>query len=353
MSLNIKFIGKIPPPIGGVTIHTYRLFQWLKKYKKISINLTALNDTENDDRDVKYIGNIYLWLVKKVLFSFQEDIIHYHGSDYRGLLLLVLVKKLHNDFKLVWSIQGEHIVPMIQSKNKFMQSIIYDLDTIIVANKYIQEGLYSLGVDKKNVVVISPFLMPLDNNPKQLLAKYKKKERKILIFNAYRLEFNKKGEDIYGFATLIKSFKYINVNTTLVLLIPQMNQLEKKYYHDCINELNEDYKQRIILIQDEKNQGWEYINEADIFIRPTITDGDSISVKEALCCEVPTIVSDCTYRPEETIKFKTGDYHSLAHAVNDLINNYIVEKHKLLNLDLCNKSNGNDFLNLYLKIGKN
>jgi hypothetical protein len=34
--ISINIIGKVPPPIGGVTIHTLRLYQWLKKEKNIS-----------------------------------------------------------------------------------------------------------------------------------------------------------------------------------------------------------------------------------------------------------------------------------------------------------------------------
>lgn len=44
-----------------------------------------------------------------------------------------------------------------------------------------------------------------------------------------------------------------------------------------------------------------------IFVRPTYTDGDSISVREALVLRVPVVASDAAYRPEGVLCFAKGD----------------------------------------------
>ncbi len=46
---------------------------------------------------------------------------------------------------------------------------------------------------------------------------------------------------------------------------------------------------------------FEYI---DIFLRPTNTDGDSLSIREAIYSGIPTIASDIVERPFGTITFK-------------------------------------------------
>lgn len=46
-------------------------------------------------------------------------------------------------------------------------------------------------------------------------------------------------------------------------------------------------------------------------IRPTYTDGDSISVREALALGVPVIASDAVSRPAETILFESGNSDDL------------------------------------------
>jgi glycogen(starch) synthase len=56
-----------------------------------------------------------------------------------------------------------------------------------------------------------------------------------------------------------------------------------------------------------------------IFVRPTYTDGDSISVREALALGIPVVASDTGYRPDGVILFKKGDLQDfmgkLRHAI--------------------------------------
>jgi glycosyltransferase involved in cell wall biosynthesis len=55
------------------------------------------------------------------------------------------------------------------------------------------------------------------------------------------------------------------------------------------------------------------------FVRPTRADGDSISVREALALQVPTVASDAAPRPEGTHLFAAGDVDDLVRAVEDAL----------------------------------
>jgi glycogen(starch) synthase len=54
------------------------------------------------------------------------------------------------------------------------------------------------------------------------------------------------------------------------------------------------------------------IARSDIFIRPTLSDGDAISVREAIALGTPVVASDVVSRPKGTFCFKTGDAGDLA-----------------------------------------
>jgi glycosyltransferase involved in cell wall biosynthesis len=54
------------------------------------------------------------------------------------------------------------------------------------------------------------------------------------------------------------------------------------------------------------------ISASDVFVRPTFTDGDSISVREALSLGIPVIASDCVERPDGVVLFKTGNAGDLS-----------------------------------------
>jgi glycosyltransferase involved in cell wall biosynthesis len=54
---------------------------------------------------------------------------------------------------------------------------------------------------------------------------------------------------------------------------------------------------------------------SDVFVRPTRTDGDSISVREAAALGIPTVASDVGHRPEGLHLFPRGDIEGLVRAL--------------------------------------
>ncbi len=54
------------------------------------------------------------------------------------------------------------------------------------------------------------------------------------------------------------------------------------------------------------------ISRSDVFVRPTLMDGDSVSVREALALGVPVVASDAAPRPDGTVVFQTGNAGDLA-----------------------------------------
>jgi glycosyltransferase involved in cell wall biosynthesis len=132
----ILLIGSIPPSIGGVTIHTLRLYKWLEKEKNIDIKISSLNKTDIENANIKYVGNYLIWILNKIIFGFKEDIVHYQGANYFGLTMLYIVNILHPNFKLILSVHGEGYVGRLE-KRQFLKKIIYfilnRLDLIIAS----------------------------------------------------------------------------------------------------------------------------------------------------------------------------------------------------------------------------
>ncbi len=54
----------------------------------------------------------------------------------------------------------------------------------------------------------------------------------------------------------------------------------------------------------------------DLFVRPTLADGDAISVREALALGVRCVASDASARPSGVTCFETGSVTSLARAID-------------------------------------
>ena len=61
------------------------------------------------------------------------------------------------------------------------------------------------------------------------------------------------------------------------------------------------------------------IAQSDIVLRPTCTDGDALTIREALDLNKPVVASDVVGRPAGTILFKNRDLSDLCDRVVSLI----------------------------------
>jgi len=317
--ISIRLIGQVPLPIGGVTIHNIRLFNWLKTCDGVDVLFSKINNSTHIDDSMAKINLI--WLLKSMFRGFKEDIVHYQGANFWGVFFIVIVNRIHSRKKIVWSIHSEYLIPKL-STSLIKVFFIKLVDNIIVDNDNIKTQVVNLGVLNEKVKTLSPFLMPVDYDDihKDVYRDIDRTKYKVAVFNAYKLVFNDNGADVYGLDTLISAFPFCDNTVVLMLLIPSMNVSERKYYDELINSLEISVKERIHLINSPQWAGWEYIQASDIFVRPTITDGDALSIRESLFMNVPTIVSDCTLRPQGVISFKTGDCKDLADKINQAIN---------------------------------
>ena len=110
----------------------------------------------------------------------------------------------------------------------------------------------------------------------------------------------------------------------------------------------EKYKRKIaeyhleknILIWEESLSFVRLILESDLVLRATNTDGDALSLREALFFEKTVIASDVVDRPAGTVLFRNRDANDLAKKIEENVNNIGVER----------KHVTNNFANDYLKI---
>jgi glycogen(starch) synthase len=57
------------------------------------------------------------------------------------------------------------------------------------------------------------------------------------------------------------------------------------------------------------------IKRSSVFLRPTTSDGDSISLREALHFNVPVVASDAAPRPDGSILFASRDQEDFICAI--------------------------------------
>lgn len=281
---DLLIIGKVPPPIGGVTVHVKRLldklnlidypfsFKILNK-KRLWLDLISIR---NYKKFHLHTSNVYLQFIFALLSKVTKtkSIITFHGDldRYKGLRSGVVVATIKiTDYPIV-----------LNQKSK------------IKADK----------INKKSLL-ISAFIPPGNEDPLpddllQKLNKLKSKCKKVFGTNAHDVSFDKENNEIYGISDLIVFF---NSNPDFGLIVSD----PKGKYHQFLKKKGLPINDNIIIV-DYKHSFYEVLKQIDGSIRNTSTDGDSLSVKESLFLNKLTFVSDVVSRPKGVIKFKRGNY---------------------------------------------
>ena len=277
----VLILGKMPPPIGGVRIHVRRLIANLSKRKYPFFHFYNL--------EKESIWKIFLKVP-------QYKVIHLHTSNaYFQLILaiycLLIPGKLIITYHGNW---GRHGI----FKNFAAQLSALFAFYILVLN---DESLKKVIKWNKNSLLVSAFIpphesIPLNSNVLQKILNYQKKYKYLFCTNASNLTFDKNGKEIYGISSLIA--KILKTSHT-ALLVSDPSGTYKKYIESYSGKLPEN-----IFFITGIHDFYSVLKLSDAFIRNTTTDGDSISIHEAILCNIPVFATDCVSRPNECMIFK-------------------------------------------------
>lgn len=286
---NILIIGTLPETagIGGVTIHTKRLLDFLRR-----------NNFDFDFVDYKSV--CILSLVKKIVL---HKVVHFHITNPFVIAFLCVLAKI-SFTKVILTLHG-NLGRYNWVKNSLINFVITLIDIPILINK----KSYRKGVIlNRNSRYISAFIPPilttkLDDNIIELITNLENMGKTICSTNAYNISYDKKGRDIYGIDFLIREFSLLS-DYVLIISDPSGNY-KKKYVEELSNVYFIDYP----------HDYFELLKKISVFIRYTTTDGDSLSVKEALFLNKKVICTDVVDRPIGTILCKLYEHDSFVQAL--------------------------------------
>jgi len=327
--LKIGLIGSCPPPYGGVTVHIQRLMKKLDEHN-IDYVLYDILGGQRDRKDTRIIRIHHpkLWILK-YFFSGSSEIIHNHTTDWRGQVLVGLMGLLGK--KTISTLHSERLVKSWKDyngiKRKIIQLALQSTTSLIVVNARIREFCLSLGVDPDKVFLIPAFIPPdpeeteIDEIPKEI-RDFIDTHDPVISANAFKIKFFK-NEDVYGIDLCIElcsRLKQKRDTVGFVFFLPQIGDM--RYFSHLQQRLIDLHLQDNFLFVTEPYPFYPLLLKSRVFIRPTNTDGDAISLREALYFGVPSVASDVVARPEGTILFKNRNIDDLTAKVQDLLDNY-------------------------------
>ena len=351
----IAIIGPYPPPYGGISIYIKRIMNYLEKnhIENIIYNESKIVEYENII-NLKPI-NSYKKFIFRIPFL-KYDILHFHSTNLKIHMLLGCYRFFGK--KILLTIHGESWFSQLAKLNLVGHYLLFlslrNIDKIICVNPRIKKELLYLGFDSKKIEVIPAFIPPTSDEIeiKQLpeyFHKIRHKHKFLVTANAFRISFYK-NQDLYGIDLSIELMKRLIDNgykdIGFIYVIPDIGDYD--YFEKMQNLIMKYNLEDNFHFYTKPIAYPAVINMCELFVRPTNTDGDALSIREAILLQRPVISSDVCKRPEGTILFKNRNVDGLYNKVIYVIENYTECKKQIESIEF--EDNAEKILEVYKKV---
>lgn len=319
---DIKLLGFVAPPYGGVSIYVQRLYSRLNSSGYLA---GAFYIDESTKEAIMPMMDKFKWLSTKHFIGVYRyyskiikdyKIIHSHFS-LEGMAFLWCFKYLLNK-RIVITIHNSMIEEYYNNDknfiNKFFLRWMAQSDVIwITVSKQGKDLLMSLPFKFRNEPIVIPAYIPIKQEATEplphTLSDYAMRHRRIITFYGHSFMISN-GADIYGFIDALEVYstivKSVGTDTGMVYCIADQSDKEKieRLHKEAQKYGVDDLVYWQLGPIKDMDSLWRL---TDVYIRPTCTDGDSVAVREAIDLGVNVVASDVCLRPEGVTTYHYGN----------------------------------------------
>jgi hypothetical protein len=215
-----------------------------------------------------------------------------------------------------------------------MRNVLKSISHCVAVNAGIRDKLVALGARPETISVIPAYLTPVIKEEEiaevpQGTWDFMAGHTPVISANAFAIR-KYQGQDLYGIdmcvelcAALKKDYPQVGV----VFYLPSIG--DQAAFQELQHRIAEKGIKDNFLFQTRPCQFYPVLMKSNIFVRPTNTDGDAVSLREALYFKVPSVASNVVSRPEGTMLFGNRDVKDFTLKVKEVLANYEYYKKKL------------------------
>lgn len=313
--MKVLLIGDYPPPYGGISVHVQQLADFLRRQGASCAVLDIEPGADPKPGAIRVSGYFgFLWTLIRFYWKGYVSHIHTNGHNFKSWLAIAVtawvgfffgrrnIATLHSGLMPEYAAGG-------RGRTLLIRTALRPLGGVIAVNHEIEQALLEMKVAPSRISVLPAFALgPRAEVVPTWAGDYRKR-----------------------FSPLIASAVYLEKEYGTDLLVKACVALRGKYPRLGCLIMGSGSEEAAIRSQIKAEGGEEYLfllgnvphdlclslmERSDLFVRPTLFDGDAISVREALALGVPTVASDVGFRPPGTRRFKPGDIADLAFQID-------------------------------------
>ena len=333
---DVAIIGPYPQPYGGISVHLKRFVDRLEREGIDHILYNTFSSAEKPVRVVSVAKHRVSWYLK-FLLTHRCKVVHLVSVNWFGRLLFGLVASIRPG-KYMLSIHGKSITEELTSKNKLRAFatgwLLREMDAVIACNTDI--ACYCLevaGLPKEKVQTIPAFIPPALDQDTALpgyIQDYIASHSPVLSAVGWIGKVHM-GCDLYGIDMMVQLVKRLKHDYSRIGLILSVNGGQETAIQQMVKDCCLSVGDSILAVTESLKEFTTLTALTDIFLRPTNTDGEAVSIREALFVGTPVVTSDAIQRPESCVLFANRDMDDFELQVRKSLSELDILKKRLAN----------------------
>ena len=321
----LAVVGVLPPPFGGVSVHVKRYMELLQRNE---IGATLYEQTGKIDLDngvVPFSSSPVRFV--KFLLTFKEDAVHFHFNNHRALAIAGQLLNLRRGKKAILTVHSEKLVRWYDEKGWLYRKTIADCfrraDHLICVSQPIDDFMnLRLKIDATKLSVIPAFLPPTEEEKSEhhipdAVSQFIAGREKVIGTHGW-FGYFVNGDHVYSFDHIARLAQEIASSGRNIGLYTVISGNYEDSHREKIKALQEKLSDNWMIVESPFSCAALY-QKTDVFIRPTVTDGDSVSIRECLSAGVPVLASDAVPRPRQCQLYQSRDYDGLSKCFWEML----------------------------------
>lgn len=320
-------VGGYPPPFGGVTVHVQRLHLLLSDRYDCSVLDLYSRGRAQEEPGVIRCGNNPLTATVRAGLVMQGEmpvVAHFHASAFERFhyAMPLLLAAVPRQCATVLTLHSGGAPSAFNASGRIKKRMVVHLlrrfDRLIAVGPVLADWICDFGLEVSRVTTLSSFLPPTvtySAEVDELLRTLRQDKRRLVLLSGF-------AQPHYGFHIFLDALERLpaRVRAAVGVVFVWYSSVDRSYAEQLQRRLKATGSH--LVLRNLAPSHFAYLmSQVDVYVRPTLFDGDGVAMREAGYLEKQVVASNVAIRPKGVEEFRSEDSADLARALTLVLAN--------------------------------